>query len=333
MRDYAWIFLVALGILLGSVAFVMTDRCRTEKMQIREQSNSIEAVDSMNEQTNEENLEGMKETMEGSFPIADDSEKSEDTIPPVIEGVRDREIMAGDTIAYRDGIIVSDNMTENPVLTIEADQVNLKKAGTYQVMYRATDDALNETVQMMHVTVLDRGVDLEEMDAMADEILEKILTKDMDPMTKLRKIYDWVRQNMGYCAQPAKDDWMKGAYEGLKNRTGDCYIYFAVTKELLTRAGIENRDIAKVKENSNHYWNLVNIGDGWYHFDTTPRNSKGEFFMLTNEQILEYSSHHMNSHAYDENLYQDVEWGMNPYHDFDPTYHKPQEDEAMEERE
>ena len=47
-------------------------------------------------------------------------------------------------------------------------------------------------------------------------------------------------------------------------------IYASTAKELLTRAGIKNMDIVKAAVNPSHYWNLVDVGDGWQHFDSTP---------------------------------------------------------------
>ena len=47
----------------------------------------------------------------------------------------------------------------------------------------------------------------------------------------------------------------------------------------------------------------MDVGDGWYHFDTTPRQGGGEFFLLTDEEILNYSKAHKNSHIFDQSKY------------------------------
>ena len=80
-------------------------------------------------------------------------------------------------------------------------------------------------------------------------------------------------------------------------------MYACTSKVLLTRAGIANIDIVKIPTRTSHYWNLVNVGDGWYHFDTTPRKDHPVIFMWTEAQMMEYSGRHYNSHNYDHSLY------------------------------
>ena len=248
----------------------------------------------------------------------------EDTEPPVIKGAQDTIVFIGDAFSYRQGIAVVDNSGVEIPLQIQADSVRLDTEGTYEVEYSATDYAGNTTSQTIQLTVKKREYSLEQVNELADKVLEKILTEDMTSYEKVQKIYYWVRQNIGYISHSDKEDYVKAAYEGFTKHQGDCYVYFAVSKVLLTQAGIDNRDIEKIPKKTSHYWNLVNIGDGWYHFDTTPRHSGGEFLMLTNDQLMAYSERHYGSHAYDKDLYADVEWGTKEYHDFDPTYVKPQ---------
>ena len=71
------------------------------------------------------------------------------------------------------------------------------------------------------------------------------------------------------------------------DRQGDCYVFACTAKVLLTRAGITNMDIEKIPAKTRHYWNLVDIGDGWYHFDTTPRKDGTIFFMWDDAKLME----------------------------------------------
>lgn len=52
-----------------------------------------------------------------------------------------------------------------------------------------------------------------------------------------------------------------------------------------------------------HFWSLVNIGEGWYHFDCTPRKDVSTFFYLTDAELEAYSSTHNGTHVYDKSLY------------------------------
>jgi hypothetical protein len=63
-------------------------------------------------------------------------------------------------------------------------------------------------------------------------------------------------------------------------------------------------DIERIPEgDSMHYWNLIDIGDGWYHFDTTRRADGTTFFYWTDAQIKEYSDAHNGTHNYDRSKY------------------------------
>ena len=65
-----------------------------------------------------------------------------------------------------------------------------------------------------------------------------------------------------------------------------------------------NLDVVKSDtSHSSHYWSLIDVGDGWYHFDTTPRYGGGEFFLLTDAELEAYSVAHNNSHIFDKSLY------------------------------
>ena len=74
--------------------------------------------------------------------------------------------------------------------------------------------------------------------------------------------------------------------------------------DVLTK--ILNMDIEKIPAKTVHYWNLVDIGDGWYHFDTTPRKDRPEIFMWTDEVLMEYSAKHNKSHNYDKSKYPEI---------------------------
>ena len=69
-----------------------------------------------------------------------------------------------------------------------------------------------------------------------------------------------------------KSDWKTGAYTGLTAGRGDCFTYYAVSRALLTALGIDNLAVERVGGETRHFWNLVNCGDGWYHFDACPRS-------------------------------------------------------------
>ena len=74
----------------------------------------------------------------------------------------------------------------------------------------------------------------------------------MSQREKARAIYDWTRAHIKYVNDYENNtDWVRAAYDGIKNAKGDCYAFFGTAKALLTRAGIDNLDI--VKKGGGHY--------------------------------------------------------------------------------
>ncbi len=231
----------------------------------------------------------------------------EDTEAPVIDGVAPITSFLGDPISYKSEITVTDNCDRDVELEVDNSEVNPDAAGTYTVRYSATDRAGNTAEAETTITIQEKPenyVEPEEVYALADEVLAEITTDDMTLKEKARAIYDWTRNNVGYINTSEKDSWTNGAYQGFTEGQGDCFVFFATSKALLTRAEIPNIDVVKSDtSHSSHYWSLIDCGDGWYHFDTTPRYGGGEFFMLTDAEILEYSQAHNNSHIFDQSLY------------------------------
>jgi len=228
----------------------------------------------------------------------------EDNEPPRIIGAHDRTVYIGDRVSYRRDVTVIDNLDEYAVLDIDSSAVNLKREGSYPVIYTASDVSGNVTTKTVTFTVEEKPedyVDQDELDKLVDEVLAGIINDEMTQRDKAKAIYNWTKYKIGYIDYPDMGDWVKAAYHGIKNRRGDCFVYYSTAQALLTRAGIENQRV--VKTGGGHYWNLVNCGDGWYHFDTTPRRGGGEFFMLTDAQLEEYSRKNNNSHVWDRSKY------------------------------
>ena len=145
------------------------------------------------------------------------------------------------------------------------------------------------------------------VDAMADEVLAGITNDSMSLEEKARAIYSWVRGNLRYVNRSEKGDWVKAAYDGFRRKSGDCYTYYSVSLALLSRAGIPSIEVVRL--DGHHWWNLINCGDGWYHFDTTPRSAGGTFCLLTDQELLDYSNRHVTSgmpygsHGFDRSIY------------------------------
>jgi len=231
-----------------------------------------------------------------------------DTEAPVIIGAGNISVCLGENVSYRNGVSAYDACDGAVSLEIDNSAVDLSTIGTYHVIYTATDSAGNVATQDIKLTVMperNEAVTLEAMYAEADKILAEIITDDMTDYEKAEAIYNWTRWKVGWVSDSQKDDWITSAYEGFVYRKGDCYTYASVAKALLTRAGIPNVDIWRKSTTSSHYWNLVDTGEGWYHFDATPRADKTIVFMWSENQ-LNADEAVRRSHVYDHALFPTV---------------------------
>ena len=231
---------------------------------------------------------------------------NKDTEAPVISGAKDITVFQTWSISYRDGVTVTDNADKDIQLKINADSVNNKVIGVYPAVYSATDRAGNHTEVSVNVNVVEERYSEESVRTAASQVLAGITTPEMSDMDKLTAIYYWVRGNIKYTEMDIKDDWTKGAYYGLVLHKGDCYIYCMTSKALLDAAGIKNTVIDTVPLRYIHFWNLVDIGEGWRHFDTTPRTAGGVFLYWDDATITAYSNAHNNSHIYDRTRFPDI---------------------------
>ena len=216
----------------------------------------------------------------------------EDITPPVISGDIHKRVAEGGTVSYRAGVTATDDHDPSPKLSFDSSRVNLNVPGVYPVIYSAVDECGNRAELEGSVTVF--AIDMALVNGMADDILAKITNGGMGKLDKARAIYNWVHGKMKYTATNTKRDIAYRAYDCFTKGSGDCYTYMAASHVLLTRAGIDNRIVQRIPQASSaHYWNLVNTGGGWYHFDVcpTPTNAVGinERFMFTETQAQEYT--------------------------------------------
>lgn len=131
-----------------------------------------------------------------------------------------------------------------------------------------------------------------ELDEMAKLICDSIIKENMGVREKARAVYDFVKGGINYSGTSDKSDWKAAAKDGLKTRNGDCFTYYACARALLTYLGIDNREVRRVDGRSDHWWNLVNCGDGWYHMDATPMGAEMpafDAFMFTDQQAAQYT--------------------------------------------
>ncbi|NLX63430.1 MAG: transglutaminase [Clostridiaceae bacterium] len=217
-----------------------------------------------------------------------------DTEPPRIYGVQDTVVYLNTPVAYKKGVYVIDNRDTDIEVSVDSSRVNIKKEGSYKVIYTAVDASGNRATREVTYTVKEKPADLIDpaiVEEMAREILDKIITEDMTMREKALAIYKYVNKNVYYLSGRHSDDLITEAYYALKKDPGDCYTFFAASDLLLNMAGIPNIRVERLRYEgeTNHYWHMINCGDGWYHFDACIHKPEFFSFMLTDAEAEAYS--------------------------------------------
>ena len=222
---------------------------------------------------------------------------------PEIIGVKDILYNLGESISYKSGVEALDDVDGAVEINVDTSAVDLSTPGEYVVTYSAIDMHGNKAEAGAKVTVIKTSHTQQEIDRLAEEILSEIITNDMTKQDKARAIFDWVKSHVAYTGAESANI-MDAKYDGLVKRRGDCVTFAATSEALLDAAEIDNMLISRIRTGYGHTWNLVDTGDGWYHFDTTPRKDSSDLiFMWTDEQLMEFSKRHYKSHDYDRTLY------------------------------
>ncbi|MBP5491788.1 MAG: transglutaminase domain-containing protein [Clostridiales bacterium] len=227
-----------------------------------------------------------------------------DEEPPVIEGTKDISVITNQAIAYKDHVTVTDNADPNITYTVDNSAVDLATEGVYPVIYTATDGAGNTTTIEIKVTVVYRPYTEDDVWALCDDVLKNILKDGMSEKEIVEAIFNWVDWTIMYKGHAEKVSWIQGAYDGLKNHSGDCFTIACTCYALYTRAGIENFIIERYPVTyAQHFWNAVKIDGVWYHCDALTKDDGTRFFMWDSTRLKNYSDSHRGYHYYDASKY------------------------------
>lgn len=208
-----------------------------------------------------------------------------DTEKPVLYGVVNRNSYAGEPVAYFSEVFAEDNLDEHLRIEVDNREVNINKAGTYRVTYYATDSDGNSSTASCTLKIVAASVTDETVQELARSVLGEILTAGMTKTEQLEAVFNYVRGHVRYVGTSDKNDWRKEAERGFRTGRGDCFTFYSVTRALLDQLDVEYMSVTRKGGRTRHYWVIVNVGTGWYHFDPTiaPQH-KHRCFMWTNKQ-------------------------------------------------
>lgn len=218
-----------------------------------------------------------------SLTITDDQE------PPVIYGSTDRLTYLGKPIPFHDGIAVVDDRDQYPKLEISAPDIDFNTMGVYPVIYRAIDHAGNVTEIQGSMTVSylrESAVDIDTLNTALDGLLAEIINDGMTKEEKAKAVYDWAKTKMLISKNPSdKTAWTKEAYRAVRWTAGDSFTTSSLFHAAMIRLGYE--DMMVQRTGGQYYWNLVNLGDGWYHVDASRQSTLAgvSVFMMTDAEL------------------------------------------------
>lgn len=269
--------------------------------------NSTVSEGSVSENVTKEAVESETEEVVESTEI---SSEIVDSQAPVISGVNEITVYIGDSITYKKNVVVTDNVDEEVELVIDKSAVNINAIGNYPVYYSAVDSAGNEAKVETVLHIIERpAIDEAYIVPMADALIAQLTTPEMTNYEKAYVLWEWCRTKIAYSSSAGdRTSIWTGAYEGLYKRAGDCFTYYATYKVLMDRLGIQNMRVSRVNGATDHWWNLVNLGDGWYHCDCSPRKAghKYKCFMQTDAQVQSYTDFYVerpNYYTFDASQY------------------------------
>ena len=234
----------------------------------------------------------------------------DDVTPPEIAGVEPLTVSQGDAISYKKNVTVTDDKDDNPKLEVDTSSVNPDKRGTYKVTYTATDAAGNISEKTTTIKIVSAKISEateETVNAKADEILSEIITEGMTQKQQAKAVFDWVVKNITYSETAGIDDLLSAAYKGMFYRVGDCTVKQKTAEVMLNRLGIKNMEIEKIRDTRGHYWLLIDVGEGWYHYDPNLQLDGTLIFYWHDADLWEYSNAHKNTHNYDPSKYPHIQ--------------------------
>ena len=232
------------------------------------QTFSVQAVDAAGNETT------------ATFPLT----LAVDDTPPVLYGVVNRTGYVNEPIAYLAEAYAEDDVDGRVDMTVESG-VLLSRKGKYTVTYTATDRSGNTASKSCTYTLVEPTVTDEQVRQMAQAILADIITPDMVTAEKLKAVFDYVRGRVHYTGSSNKKDWRQEAVRGYEDGRGDCFTVYSLTRALLDELQVPYMSVTRKGSSTHHYWVIVNIGTGWYHFDPLISSvHKHRCFMWTNQQ-------------------------------------------------
>ena len=159
-----------------------------------------------------------------------------------------------------------DSLESNLFRGVDRSFVIYCKAGSYAEKYARLYGFQYDNGQKSVI-----GYQISDVGTKVKWIVENYTDASMSGIQKVRALHNWLIFNAHYDTTYSE----YGANGVLIKGTGVCQSYALAYQMLLNEAGIENIYISGSADNGSgsgrvgHAWNMVKLGDNWYHVDTT----------------------------------------------------------------
>ena len=197
---------------------------------------------------------------------------TDDHNAPLFYGIHD--IYVDDSkdaqIDYFEGVTYVDDYDEAPRVVVDSSNVVIGQEGTYEITYKAMDEARNIRIQTAYVHVVKQratngtsgaggGWDSShhnEIYKTARSLAKKLRGKNTTETVK--NIISYVHTHIWYTTVRGNQTFEDAVYQAFTKHSADCYGYYCTTKILLDCAGIPNMMVKRYPvKDVGHYWNLV----------------------------------------------------------------------------
>ena len=160
----------------------------------------------------------------------------------------------------------------------------------------------------INVTKLYSKEDIEKINNGVDDLINQLITDDMNNDDKLLKIHDYIINNTRYDVDKTNDASFT-ALGPLFNGSAVCSGYADLMAIFASRLNIKNYKVAS----DTHVWNAVYINNEWVHIDLTwddpiTKDSdvdtlQHDFFLVKTDKLLEFD---IKDHKFDTTVYQEL---------------------------
>lgn len=141
-------------------------------------------------------------------------------------------------------------------------------------------------------------------------LINTVIKPGMSDFDKELAIHDYIVTHCHYSTNPNQESESNiyRAYGALVDEDAVCNGYAEAIKLILDCIGIESKMVVGTADGVDHAWNLVKLGDSWYHLDATwddPLPDQGDktmhpYFNVSDEVLL--NNHTWNADDYPEAL-------------------------------